>query len=390
MVDTSTSTRLQGIGTTIFAEMSALAARTGSINLGQGFPDQDGPAEIRQVAMNAIRDGRNQYAPSFGVPELKAAVAEHQKRFYDLDFDPDAEVVVTTGATEALAATILALVEPGDEVVVLEPYFDSYPAAIGLAGGVRRAVTLRPPHFRVDPDELRAAVTARTRLLLINSPHNPTGAVLTDAELRAISEIAVEHDLLVVTDEVYEHLTFDGVAHRPLATYPGMRDRTVTISSGGKTFSLTGWKVGWACARPELVRAIYLAKQFMTFTSGAPLQPAIAHGLRLPDAFFADLAAGLQAKRDRLCEGLRAAGLEVFEPEGTYFVTTDIRSVGGDDGLEFCLRLPERCGVVAVPNQVFYDHVEAGRHLVRWAFCKTDEVIDEAVARLRIGLAGNA
>jgi len=390
MVDTSTSTRLQGIGTTIFAEMSALAARTGSINLGQGFPDQDGPAEIRQVAMNAIRDGRNQYAPSFGVPELKAAVAEHQKRFYDLDFDPDAEVVVTTGATEALAATILALVEPGDEVVVLEPYFDSYPAAIGLAGGVRRAVTLRPPHFRVDPDELRAAVTARTRLLLINSPHNPTGAVLTDAELRAISEIAVEHDLLVVTDEVYEHLTFDGVTHRPLATYPGMRDRTVTISSGGKTFSLTGWKVGWACARPELVRAIYLAKQFMTFTSGAPLQPAIAHGLRLPDAFFADLAAGLQAKRDRLCEGLRAAGLEVFEPEGTYFVTTDIRSVGGDDGLEFCLRLPERCGVVAVPNQVFYDHVEAGRHLVRWAFCKTDEVIDEAVARLRIGLAGNA
>jgi N-succinyldiaminopimelate aminotransferase len=384
------SRRLEGFRTTIFAEMSALATRTGSINLGQGFPDYDGPLEVRQAAMDAIHDGRNQYPPGFGVPALKQAIADHQQRFYGLDFDPDSEILVTTGATEALTASMLALVDPGDEVVVLEPYFDSFPAAISMAGGVRRVVTLRDPDFRLDLDELRAAVTSRTRLLLINSPHNPTGTVLTDAELAGIAEIAVEHDLLVVADEVYEHLTFAGVAHRPLATYPGMRERTITVSSGGKTFSLTGWKVGWICARPELVHTIYLAKQFMTFTSGAPFQPAIAHGLGFSDAFFAGLGRQLQSKRDRLCAGLTDAGFEVFVPEGTYFVTTDIRPLGGTDGYEFCLSLPERCGLVAVPNQVFYDHVEAGRHLVRWAFCKEDDVLDDAIERLRTGLADPA
>ncbi|HET7326497.1 MAG TPA: pyridoxal phosphate-dependent aminotransferase [Nocardioidaceae bacterium] len=377
------SSRLHDIPPTIFGRMSALAVRTGSINLGQGFPDSDGSLEIRQVAMDAIAEGRNQYAPAHGVPELRQAIADHQRRFYGMELDPEAEVLVTTGATEAITATMLALVDPGDEVVVLEPYFDSYPAAIAMAGGTRRAVTLHAPDFRLDLDELRAAVTPRTRLLMINSPHNPTGTVLTDAELAGIAEIAIEHDLLVATDEVYEHLTFDGVTHRPLATYPGMRERTITISSGGKTFSLTGWKIGWVCARPDLAHAIYLAKQFMTFTSGAPLQPAIAHGLGLSDAFFAELSATLQAKRDRLCAGLEAAGLEVFRPQGTYFVTTDIRSVGGTDGLDFCLSLPERCGVVAVPNQAFYDHVDIGRPLVRWAFCKTDAALDSAIERLQ-------
>ncbi len=378
--------RLHGVGTTIFAEMSALAARTGAVNLGQGFPDTDGPESVIEAAVEALREGRNQYAPGIGVPELRQAIAEHQQRFYGLDYDPDAEVLVTTGATEAISVSMLALVDPGDEVVVLEPYYDSYVAAIAMAGGRRRPVTLRAPDFRLDIDELRAAVTDRTRLLLVNSPHNPTGAVLTDAELSAVAELAVERDLLVVTDEVYEHLTYDGVMHRPLATYDGMRDRTLTISSGGKTFSFTGWKVGWICAAPDLVRAVNTAKQFTTFTSGAPLQPAIATALRLGDDYYAQLRSSLQAKRDRLCAGLRQAGLQVFVPQGTYFVSTDIRSVGAVDGVEFCLALPEQCGVVAVPTQVFYDDVEAGRPLVRWAFCKRDAVLDEAVARLCSGL----
>ncbi|MPZ97007.1 MAG: pyridoxal phosphate-dependent aminotransferase [Propionibacteriales bacterium] len=386
MGDRQLSERLQGLGTTIFAEMSALAVRTGAVNLGQGFPDTDGPMEIRDVAIAAIRDGHNQYAPGIGVPELRQAVSAHQQRFYDLSFDPDTEVLVTAGATEAITATLLALVDPGDEVVVLEPYYDSYVAAIAMAGGVRRPVTLRPPDFRLDLDALRAAVTPRTKLLLVNSPHNPTGTVLTDDELSAVAAVAIEHDLLVVTDEVYEHLAFDETVHRPLATYDGMRDRTITISSAGKTFSLTGWKVGWVCASPDLVGAVNTAKQFMTFTSGAPLQPAIAYGLGLGDDYFTALRAKLQAKRDRLCDGLASVGFEVFVPQGTYFVTTDIRPVGGTDGVEFCLSLPARCGVVAVPHQVFYDDVETGRPLVRWAFCKRDDVLDEAVDRLTRGL----
>ncbi|HWL96544.1 MAG TPA: pyridoxal phosphate-dependent aminotransferase [Nocardioidaceae bacterium] len=380
------ATRLQGLGTTIFAEMSALALRTESINLGQGFPDTDGPASVVDAAVQAMHSGRNQYPPTVGAPELRTAVAAHQRRFYGLEYAPDTEIVVTTGATEAIAAAMLALVEPGDEVVMLEPYYDSYVAVVAMAGGVRVPVTLHAPDFRIDLDALRAAVTPRTRVLLLNSPHNPTGTVLTDEEQTAIAEVAVEHDLVVVTDEVYEHLTYHDVVHRPMATYPGMRERTVTISSGGKSFSFTGWKIGWACAPLELVRAVTTAKQFLTFATGAPFQPAIAQALALGDDYFAAFRASMQAKRDRLCEGLADVGLEVLRPQGTYFVTTDIRSVGHDDGVEFCRSLPHRCGVVAVPHEVFYDHVEVGRPLVRWAFCKRDEVLDEAVARLRRGL----
>jgi N-succinyldiaminopimelate aminotransferase len=376
------ATRLQGLGTTIFAEMSALAAQTGAINLGQGFPDTDGPSSVIDAAVNALRSGRNQYAPGWGVPELRIAIADHQKRFYGLDVDPDTEVLVTTGATEAIAAALLALVEPGDEVIALEPYYDSYVACIAMAGGVRVPVTLRAPDFRLDVDALRAAVTARTKLLLLNSPHNPTGTVLSDDELRAVAEVARDHDLVVVTDEVYEHLTFDDAVHRPLASYDGMRERTLTISSGGKTFSFTGWKIGWATGPADLVRSVMMAKQFMTFTSGAPLQPAIAGALGLGDDYYREFRASLQAKRDRLCAGLQEIGFDVFVPQGTYFVTTDIRPLGYDDGVDFCLSLPERCGVVAIPTQVFYDDKLAGKPLVRWAFCKQDDVLDSAIERL--------
>jgi N-succinyldiaminopimelate aminotransferase len=308
-------------------------------------------------------------------------VAAHQKRFYGLDFDPDTEVLVTAGATEAIAAAILALLEPGDEVVAFEPYYDSYTACIAMAGGVRVPVTLRPPHFRPDLDALRAAVTDRTRLLLLNTPHNPTGTVLTRAESEAIAELARERDLLVVTDEVYEHLTF-GPEHIPLATLPGMRERTVTISSAGKTFSFTGWKVGWVTAPPALVSAVRSAKQFLTYVASGPFQYAAATALALPDEYFATLRTDLQRKRDLLADGLSAAGFEVFRPDGTYFVTTDIGGLSDQDGMAFCRELPERCGVVAIPNQVFYDDTEAARSLVRFAFCKKDEVLVEAVQRL--------
>jgi N-succinyldiaminopimelate aminotransferase len=377
------ATRLQGLGTTIFAEMSALALRTGSINLGQGFPDEDGPEAVLEAAVQALRGGRNQYAPGIGVPELRTAIAQHQQRFYGLAVDADTEVVVTTGATEAIAAALLGLVDPGDEVIALEPYYDSYAACIAMAGGVRVPVTLRPPGFRLDTDALRAAVTARTKLILVNSPHNPTGMVLRDDELRAIADVACEHDLVVVTDEVYEHLTYDGVRHVPLASLDGMRERTLTISSGGKTFSFTGWKVGWASGPADLVRATLTAKQFLTFTSAAPLQPAIAEALALGDDYYDAFRSTLQGKRDRLSDGLRALGFDVFVPAGTYFVTTDIRPLGFDDGVDFCLRLPERCGVVAIPHEVFYDHKQAGKPLVRWAFCKQDSVIDAALDRLQ-------
>ncbi|MFJ6986326.1 MULTISPECIES: pyridoxal phosphate-dependent aminotransferase [unclassified Streptomyces] len=380
--------RLTEFGTTIFAEMSALAARTGAINLGQGFPDTDGPEEVREAAVRALRDGRgNQYPPGPGVPELRTAIAEHQRRRYGLAVDPDTEVLVTAGATEAIAAALLALVEPGDEVVALEPYYDSYAACVALAGGTRVPVTLRPDpaeaRFRLDLDELRDAVTDRTRLLLINTPHNPTGTVLTRAELTAIAELAVERDLLVVTDEVYEHLVFDGAEHVPLATLPGMRERTVTIGSAGKTFSFTGWKVGWVTAAPALVSAVRSAKQFLTYVSAGPFQYAVAEALALPDAYFDGFRADLLAKRDLLAAGLADAGFGVFRPAGTYFVTTDIRPLGESDGFAFCRALPERAGVVAIPNAVFYDHREAGAPFVRFAFCKRTEVLQEAVKRLR-------
>jgi N-succinyldiaminopimelate aminotransferase len=382
--------RLQGFGTTIFAEMSALAVETGAINLGQGFPDTDGPPEVADAAVAAIRAGHNQYPPGPGILELRQAVAAHQQRFYGLGYDPVSEVLVTAGATEAIAAALLALCEVGDEVVTFEPYYDSYAACIAMAGALRRVVTLRPPDYAADLDALASAIGPKTRLLLFNSPHNPTGKVFALEELDAIARLCVAHDLLVVSDEVYEHMVFEG-EHRPLASFPGMRERTITVSSAGKTFSFTGWKIGWACAPSALVTAVRTAKQFLTFVNGAPFQPAVATGLGLPDRFFTDLRDDLAGKRDCLCDGLASVGFEVFRPAGTYFVTADIRPLGtGDgDGVAFCRALPHRCGVVAVPNAVFYDDKEAGRHLVRFAFCKRLEVLEEAVGRLR-ALAGFA
>ncbi len=374
--------RMRGFGETIFAEMSALATRTGAINLGQGFPDTDGPAEVLNAAKAAIDSGTaNQYPPGIGVAELRHAIADHQQRFWGLSFDPDTEVLVTAGASEALAAAIMALCEAGDEVVTFEPWFDLYSAAIALAGAKKKVVTLRPPDYGFDPAELTAAVTERTRLILLNSPHNPTGKVFSRSELECIAKLAIERDLIVVTDEVYEHLVFDG-EHIPIATLPGMADRTVTISSGGKTFAVTGWKIGWVCAKPELLDAVRTVKQFLTFVSGGPFQYAIAVGLALGNDFFASQAKDLQQKRDYLCDGLAAAGFEVFKPAGTYFVTTDITSVGYQDGVEFCRQLPELCGVAAVPNVVLYDNEHEGRSLVRFAFCKRSEVLEEAVSRL--------
>ncbi|PPS69446.1 MULTISPECIES: pyridoxal phosphate-dependent aminotransferase [Streptomyces] len=380
--------RLAEFGTTIFAEMSALALSTGAINLGQGFPDTDGPEEIREAAVRALRDGRgNQYPPGPGVPELRTAVTAHQQRRYGLAYDPDTEVLVTAGATEAIAAALLALVEPGDEVIAFEPYYDSYAACIAMAGGRRVPVTLRAQEdegrFRLDLDELRDAVTDRTRLLLINTPHNPTGTVLTREELAAIAELAVERDLLVVTDEVYEHLVFDEAEHVPLATFPGMRERTVTISSSGKTFSFTGWKVGWVTGAPDLVAAVRSAKQYLTYVASGPFQYAVAEALRLPDSYFADFRADMLAKRDLLAGGLERAGFKVFRPAGTYFITTDIRPLGESDGFAFCRALPKRAGVVAIPNAVFYDHREQGAPFVRFAFCKRMGVLEEAAARLK-------
>ncbi|WP_078094748.1 pyridoxal phosphate-dependent aminotransferase [Streptomyces sp. fd1-xmd] len=377
--------RLAAFGTTIFAEMSALAARTGSINLGQGFPDTDGPAQIAEAASRAVLTGQgNQYPPGPGIAELRTAIAVHQQRFYGLGYDPDTEVLVTAGATEAIAACLLALLEPGDEVIALEPYYDSYAACIAMAGATRVPVTLRPHGgaFALDLDELRAAVTPRTRLLLLNTPHNPTGTVLTPDELAAIAALAVERDLLVVTDEVYEHLVFEG-SHTPLAGFPGMRERTVTISSAGKTYSFTGWKVGWITAPPELVSAVRSAKQFLTYVASGPFQYAVAEALALPDSYFDSLRADLHRKRDLLGDGLRAAGFEVYLPQGTYFITTDITPFGEKDAYAFCRALPERCGVVAIPNSVFYDDQAAGRSQVRFAFCKKDDVLIEAGSRLR-------
>jgi N-succinyldiaminopimelate aminotransferase len=377
-----TANRLDGIPPTIFTRMSALAARTGAVNLGQGFPDTDGPPAVIERAVSALRGGDNQYAPGPGRAELRQAIADHQQRCYGIELDPATDVVVTTGATEAIAGALLGLVNPGDEVVVLEPYYDSYVAMIAFAGGVRRPVTLRAPDFRLDVAALEAAITDRTRVMLVNTPHNPTGTVLNRGELEAIAKVAVEHDLVVITDEVYEHLVFDDHEHIPLATLPGMFERTVTLSSAGKSFSFTGWKVGWATGPAGLVGAVLSAKQWLSFTSGSPLQPAVAYALDHETAYCRELAASLQKRRDQLCAGLDTLDIDVRRPEGTYFVTTDVRRLGWPDGLSFCLSLPERAGVVAIPSQAFYDNIDEGRHLVRWAFCKEPGVIDEGLRRL--------
>jgi N-succinyldiaminopimelate aminotransferase len=363
--------------------MSALAVRTGSVNLGQGFPDLSGPDAVIEVAYDAMRAGRNQYPPGRGAPELVDAVMRHQQRHYGLDLAPE-NVVVTTGATEAIAGALLGLVDPGDEVVVWEPYYDSYRAMIQFAGGVRRPVTLHAPDYRLDVDELEAAVTDRTKLILLNSPHNPTGHVFDATELAAVADVARRHDLVVVTDEVYEHLTFDDHQHVPIATLPDMFERTVTISSSGKTFSLTGWKIGWVTGPPDLVAAVEGAKNWLSYSSGAPFQPAIAHALDHEAAFHEQLREDLQKKRDYLCDALDSLGLEVHVPQGTYFVTTDVESLGHSDGKAFCAATAERAKVVAIPNQVFYDDDSTeGRHLIRWAFCKEQDVLEEGIRRLR-------
>jgi N-succinyldiaminopimelate aminotransferase len=373
------------LGTSVFAEMSALAVRTGAINLGQGFPDADGPPEVSEAAIAAIRAGENQYPPGPGVPALRQAIASHQKRFYGIAIDPESEVLVTAGATEALAATVMALCETGDEVVMFEPFYDSYGAAVAMAGASRRVVPLEPPDWHFDPERLERAITPRTRMILLNTPHNPTGKVFDLDELRQIARICCDHDIVAVTDEVYEHLVFDG-SHVPLSTLDGMADRTVTISSAGKTFSFTGWKIGWATGPPALISAVRTVKQFLTYVSGAPFQPAVATGLGLPDSFFRDAASALAMRRDRLCDGLSAAGFDIYRPAATYFVIADVSALGFADGAEMCRRLPELCGVVAVPAGAFYDDPTLARPLVRFAFCKRLDVLDEAALRLS-GLA---
>ena len=385
------SSRLAGFGTTIFAEMSALAVETGAINLGQGFPDTDGPREVLDAAIESIDGGLNQYPPLPGMPILREAIAAHQQRFYDIELDPATEIVVTAGATEALAGALLGMLDAGDEVIVFEPMYDSYRAGIAMADARAVPVLLAPDadgNYVFDPAELRAAVSSRTKLVLLNTPHNPTGKVFTRDELQLIADVVLEHDLIAVTDEVYEHLAFDGRTHVPLSTLPGMAERTLTISSGGKTFHTTGWKIGWMSGPAPLVAAARTAKQFLTFVNGAPFQPAMAVGLGLPDSYFAGMRAGLQATRDRLVAALDSVGFITYTPEASYFVTADIRPLDSSgNGVDFCRQLPHRCGVVAVPNEVFYARPENGRHMVRFAFCKQMQVIEAAADALTRGFS---
>ena len=383
--------RMAPFTTTIFAEMSALAAATGAVNLGQGFPDADGPAAMLRVAQEAIGSGLNQYPPGPGLPVLRNAITHARSRDLDQEFDPDTEILVTVGATEAIAAAVLAFCEPGDEVLTLDPFYDSYPAVVAMAHARHVAVPLRRDgtgRLGLDVAEFAAAVTDRTRIVLLNSPHNPTGTVLTRDELAGIAAVCRERDLLVVTDEVYEYLTFDGVEHVPIGTLPGMAERTLTISSGGKTFSTTGWKVGWICGPAQLVAAVRAVKQFLTYVSGPPFQVAVAYGLQHEIDWVRTLSWELAAKRDRLSAGLRAAGLDVFASAGTYFVLADITPLGETDGMNFCRTLPDRAGVVAIPAGVFSNSAESWHHIVRFAFCKQDAVIDEAVDRLTAMGAG--
>lgn len=379
--DSYLNSRLTGFTSTIFAEMSALAESTGSINLGQGFPDTDGPSEVAEAAIDAIRSGYNQYPPGAGILPLREAIASHQRAYYGLDYAPDDEVLVTAGATEALAATIISLCDSGDEIILFEPYYDAYAAIVAIAGATRRTVSLRGPSWSFDEADLRAAVGPRTRAILVNTPNNPTGKVFSVEELAVIAAVCLEFDLVAITDEVYEHLVFDS-SHIPLATLPGMWERTVTISSAAKSFSFTGWKIGWACASRPLTAAVRASKQFLTYVNGAPFQHAITVALNDTERFVTPIRRDLEDQMVVLTEGLRSIGLSCRRPQGTYFVMTDVREIGYDDGYRFCLDLPKRAGVVAVPASVFFDDREAGAPLVRWTFCKRPSVLDEAVARL--------
>ncbi|MEV7604870.1 aminotransferase class I/II-fold pyridoxal phosphate-dependent enzyme [Paenarthrobacter sp. NPDC089322] len=371
------------LGVTIFEEMTTLANSTGAINLGQGFPDEDGPAEIKAAAQAAIAGGANQYAPGKGIPELREAISGHQRRFYGLTPDPQTEVVVTTGATEAIAASLLAFVQPGDEVLTFEPFYDSYGAIIAMAGAKHVTAPLLAPDFLPDAKTLEDAFTSRTKVVLMNNPHNPTGAVFPREVLAKVVELAIKHDAIIVSDEVYEHLTF-GVPHVPIASLPGAADRTITISSAGKTFSFTGWKVGWLSGPVHLVAAARTVKQFLTYSSGTPFQAAIAVGLALPDDFFTDIAATLRNKRDILSEGLRQAGFGVYSPSGTYFINVDTAPLGISDSVDLARRLPGLVGVAAIPLPVFChpEGAQRTRSLLRFAFCKRAEVLEQAAGRL--------
>ncbi len=379
--------RLRPFSVNIFAKMSALAAQVGAVNLGQGFPDEDGPPAMLEAARQAIADGINQYPPGLGIAELREAIAAQRHRRYGQEFDPENQVLVTVGASEAIAAAMIGLVEPGTEVIVIEPYFDTYAPNIAMAGAHRVSVPLvrEGRGFALDADAVRAAITPRTRAMIVNSPHNPTGMVLTDDECGALAEVAVEADLLVISDEVYERLTFDGHTHRPLATYPGMAERTLTISSAAKMFNCTGWKIGWACGTPELVAGVRAAKQYLSYVGGAPFQPAVAYALNNEDAWVDSLRDSLQAKRDKLAAALKGLGFEVHASSGTYFLCVDPRPLGFDDGTAFCEELPVRAGVAAIPMSAFCEPGNtpaAWKHLVRFAFCKRHATLDEAISRL--------
>jgi N-succinyldiaminopimelate aminotransferase len=382
--------RLQPYAVNIFAAMSALAARLEAVNLGQGFPDEDGPPAMLEAAQKAIADGVNQYPPGPGIAPLREAIAAQRKRRYGMDFDPETEVLVTVGASEAIAAAVLGLVEPGSDVLLIEPAFDTYAPVIAMAGSNRVTVSLVPDGrgFALDIDALRAALTPRTRAMIVNSPHNPTGMVLSDRELCALAEFAAEANLLVISDEVYEHQVYDDKRHLPLATYPGMADRTVTISSAAKMFNCTGWKIGWACGTPELIAGVRAAKQYLSYVGGAPFQPAVAYALNVEDAWVADLRDSLAAKRDKLAAALTELGFEVHDSAGTYFLCADPRPLGFSDSTSFCAELPTRAGVAAIPMSAFCDpateHAGAWKHLVRFAFCKRDATLDEAIRRLAV------
>ena len=380
--------RLRPYSVNVFAAMSALATEVGAVNLGQGFPDEDGPPAMLETARQAITDGINQYPPGPGIAPLRRAIAAQRKRRHHIDFDPDSEVLVTVGASEAIAAAVLGLVEPGSEILLIEPFFDTYSPVIAMAGSRRVAVSLVPDGrgFALDVDAVRSAITPRTRALILNSPHNPTGMVLSDDELRALAELAVEADLLVISDEVYEHLVFDTARHLPISSYPGMAERTVTISSAAKMFNCTGWKIGWACGPADLIAGVRAAKQYLSYVGGAPFQPAVAYALDNEDAWVESLRQSLHAKRDKLAAALSDIGFEVHDSAGTFFLCADPRPLGFTDSTSFCAELPRRSGVAAIPMSAFCDpdptHVNAWNHLVRFAFCKRDETLDEAIRRL--------
>ncbi len=378
--------RLQPYAVTIFAEMSALAARIGAVNLGQGFPDEDGPAGMLKVAQDAIAEGINQYPPGLGIPALREAIAEQRRRLYGHSYDPDTEILVTVGATEAIAASVIGLVEPGSEVLVIEPFYDSYSPVIAMAGCHRVAVPMVADGsgFAIDVEALRAAVTPNTRALILNSPHNPTGSVASAEELAAIAELAIAHNLLVITDEVYENLVFDGLRHLPLAALPGMAERTVTISSAAKMFNVTGWKIGWACGPADLIAGVRAAKQYLSYVGGAPFQPAVARALNDEDGWSLALRDTLQARRNRLAAALTDIGFGVHDSHGTYFLCADPRPLGYSDSTTFCAELPERAGVAAIPMSAFTSGDHGWNHLVRFAFCKRDATMDEAIRRLGV------